>query len=448
MRHTTWVLGVAALLAASAPGVNAAEPATPTFTKDIAPIFQAKCENCHRPDSIGPMPLVTYEQARPYASAIRRQVSSRTMPPWHLDKTVGIQEYANDRSLTDAEIDTILRWANGGAPKGDPNDMPAPVQWPSDHGWQLGSMFGQTTPDLILTSTPYTQKAGSQDAWWNSAIPTGLTEARWVRAIEMRPSTVKGRKITHHVIANLIQDERLAAEAVRVVDDPDAVVDGVSEAGLFAEYAVGKQGELMRSGAGRLMLPGSQIRMNIHYSDGREDVTDSVEMGIYFYPKGQEPRHRQVLKSYGAGPIDIKPGEVKVISRVHILPSAARVETFQPHMHLRGKAMLMEAVYPDGRTQVLSYVNNFQFNWHTQYVYADDAAPLLPRGTVLRVTAWHDNSAANRANPDPLMWIGEGARTVDEMAHAWVNMTFMSDADFKVAVAERAARKGRSTQQQ
>jgi hypothetical protein len=117
-------------------------------------------------------------------------------------------------------------------------------------------------------------------------------------------------------------------------------------------------------------------------------------------------------------------------------------------MHLRGKAMLMEAVYPDGRTQVLSYVNNFQFNWHTQYVYADDAAPLLPRGTVLRVTAWHDNSAANRANPDPLMWIGEGARTVDEMAHAWVNMTFMSDLDFKAAVAERAARQGRSTQQQ
>src|SRR5262245_24119500 len=129
---TLGVLALGGLLAAPLSALAAEPTATPTFTKDIAPIFQAKCESCHRTDSIAPMSLVTYEESRPFASAIKAKVASRNMPPWHIDKTVGIQKFKNDRSLSDEQIDTIVRWVNAGAPKGDPKDMPAAIKWPSE----------------------------------------------------------------------------------------------------------------------------------------------------------------------------------------------------------------------------------------------------------------------------------------------------------------------------
>jgi len=280
----SWACGVTAVaVVLSASAASAAEPTTtPTFTKDIAPIFQAKCESCHRPDSIAPMSLVTWEQSRPYATAIKNRVETRQMPPWHLDKTVGIQKFKNDRSLSDKEIEVISRWVAAGSPKGDPKDMPAAVKWPDEQGWNFAALFGQTEPDLVVKSTPYLQKAGAQDAWWKPTVETGLTEARWVRAIELRPSTVKGRKITHHAIASLQQDERLAPAAVRVLDDsntgtdPATGADRSQNAGTFMEWAVGKQGELMRPNSGKLMLPGARIRWDVHYSNGGEDITDQV----------------------------------------------------------------------------------------------------------------------------------------------------------------------------
>ena len=185
---------------------NAAEETAPTFTKDIAPIFQAKCEACHRPDSIAPMSLVTYREARPWARSIKDRVATRQMPPWHIDRTVGIQAFKNDRSLTDAEIDTVVRWVDGGAPRGNPEDMPAAVDWPDESKWNFAEQF-DGPPDLIVESAPYTMPAEANDAWWKPRGPTGLTEDRWARAIEIRPGTVAGRKITHHAIARLVQEE-------------------------------------------------------------------------------------------------------------------------------------------------------------------------------------------------------------------------------------------------
>jgi len=242
--------GALVLIVAPLTAFSAETNATPTFTKDIAPIFQAKCESCHRPDSIAPMSLVTYEQSRPYARAIKDRVASRQMPPWHMDKTMGIQKYKNDRSLTDAEIDTVVRWVDGGAPKGDAKDMPQAIQWPAEQGWNYAEMFGQKEPDLIIRATPYTQKAGAQDAWWKPSVPTGLTEARWVRAIEIRPGSVKGRKITHHAIARLQQNEANAPPELR---DPDGAAAAAAGGGIFMEWAVGKQGEMMRPNSGKLM---------------------------------------------------------------------------------------------------------------------------------------------------------------------------------------------------
>jgi hypothetical protein len=438
-------LGIGALLATPL-AVLAAEPTvTPTFTKDIAPIFQAKCESCHRTDSIAPMSLVTFEETRPFASAIKSRVAARQMPPWHIDKTIGIQKFKNDRSLSDAEIDTIVRWVNAGSPKGDPKDMPAAVKWPTEQGWNFAAMFGQTEPDLIIKSTPYLQKAGAQDAWWKPVVPSGVTEPRWVRAIEIRPADVKGRKVVHHAIARLQQDESLAPDAVR---DPDAVGAAAAAAqggGTFMEWAVGKQGEVMRPNSGKLMKAGSKIRWDVHYSNGGEDITDDVQLGIYFYPKGQEPKYRQQLGLWGTGGIDIAPNEVKVTQGFHPMARAGRIESVQPHMHLRGKAMSIEAILPSGQKQMLSYINDFNFNWHNSYVYADDVAPLLPKGTIIVVTAWHDNTAAKKSNPDPTQWVGPGDRTVDEMAHAWINVTYMSDEDYQ---AEVDARKAATTTQQ
>ena len=447
----TGAIAGAVMLSASV--AVAAPPDTPapapTFTKDVAPIFQAKCEACHRPDSIAPMSLRTFEEVRPWARSIRSRVASRQMPPWHIDKTVGIQHFDNDRSLSDEQVDTIVRWVDGGAPKGDLKDMPAPVKWADDAGWNFKDKFGE--PDLFVKSPAYHMPAHAQDAWYKPVVPTGLTEARWVRAIEIRPSTIKGRRITHHALARLQQNDGTAGAAASTAaptgDDADV------GPGLFMEWAVGKQGEIMRPNSGKLMLPGSKIVWDIHYHAVGDDITDSVELAVYFYPKGQEPKYRQVLALFsgvteGNRNLDIPPNAVVVNQNFHVMKQAGRVENFQPHMHLRGKAMAMEAILPNGTTQMLSYVNDFQFNWHVNYVYAEDAAPLLPKGTILRITAWHDNTAANKSNPDPTQWVGWGDRTVDEMAHAWVNVTYMSDEDYQAELARRKQTTARATQSQ
>src|SRR5216117_584645 len=185
LRRGALLLGVALCVS----GTAAADQA-PTFTKDIAPIFQEKCEACHRVDSIAPMSLVTYEETRPWARSIRARVSTRQMPPWHIDKTVGIQQFKNDRSLSDQQIDTIVKWIDAGAPKGNPNDMPAPKKWENGQGWNFTALFEQKDPDLVITSQPWTQGAHAQDSWDKRQTETGITEARWVRAIEIRPKTV------------------------------------------------------------------------------------------------------------------------------------------------------------------------------------------------------------------------------------------------------------------
>jgi len=408
-----------------------------TFSKDVAPIFQEKCQSCHRPDSIAPMSLLTYEQTRPWAKAIRERVITRNMPPWHIDKTVGIQHFVNDRSLTDEQIQTIVKWVDGGALPGDPKDMPPAKVWPDDSKWNFAAQFGGP-PDLIIRSPLYTVPARAMDAWYKPSVDTGLTERRWVRAIEIRPATVKGRRVTHHALARLSQQE--PGVTANPLDDGSAAA-GVA-GGLFMEWAVGKQGEIMRPNSGKLMLPGSKIVFEVHYHSVGEAITDQVELGIYFYPKGQEPQYRQTLGLFNAiagssRNIDIPPNSTFTTQSVTSMRQAGRVENFQPHMHLRGKAMMLEAILPNGTTKLLSKVDRFDFSWMTNYIYADDTAPLLPRGTQLRVTAWYDNTKDNRNNPDADQWVGFGDRTVDEMGHAWINITYMSDQEYETELAKR-----------
>jgi len=407
-----------------------------TFSKDIAPILQQKCQACHQPNSIGPMPLLTYDDARRYARAIKTKVSERLMPPYHIDRTIGIHEFKNDPSLSDEEIDSIVRWVDGGTPEGDPKDLPPPATFADPNAWQLAKVFGE--PDLVVKSAPYTMAADTQDKWWRPVTETGVTEPRWVRAIEIKPSVPDGRRIVHHVLTFLVQDEE------HVTGLAESAEHAQMGAGLFMEWAVGKVGEVFATDAGKLMLPGSKIRWEVHmYAVGKEVKDNQVELGIYFYPRGEVPKHRTVLRMFNVAPgseLDIPPGEKATTQNFYVMPAPARLENFQPHMHMRGRAMSMEAVYPDGRREVLSVVNNFQWRWHVNYIYADHAAPLLPKGTVLVFTAWHDNTADNPNNPDPRQWVGWGDRTVDEMAHAWIDVTYLDQEEFDRLVAERKAR--------
>src|SRR5580704_15563315 len=409
-------------------GAGMAADTSVTFAKDIAPIFQEKCQDCHRAGSMAPMSLMTYEETRPWAKSIKQRVATKQMPPWHIDKTVGVTHFANDRSLNDQQIATIVKWVDSGAPMGNLKDMPPPKQWPAGNDWQASQVLGK--PDFVIKSEPYTMAAHHQDVWWRPVTNVPVTEPRWVRAVEMRPGTLAGRKITHHAVAYLAQD------------DPETFGPG-GDAGLrgramLMEWAVGKGYDLYRPDTGKLLLPGSQISWDIHIHAVGEQISDNVELGVWLYPKGQEPKYRTYLTPFQAikqRSVDIAPNTIVESQNFTVLKQAAVLENFQPHMHLRGKAMEVEAILPDGTTQVVSYVGKFNFNVMTNYIYADDAAPAFPKGTMIRVTAWYDNTTANPNNPDPDQWVGFGDRTVDEMGHAWMNVTYMTDEEYKTWAA-------------
>jgi hypothetical protein len=317
--------------------------------------------------------------------------------------------------------------------------MPAPKVWKDESGWSMANKYG--APDLVVKSPEYTMPPVAQDAWWRPTVPTGLTEPRWVRAIEIRPVGKNARKITHHALARLQQPEDM--DPALFTNDPN-----VSGDGLFMEWAVGKNGDEMRADSGRLMLPNSKIVWEMHYHAVGEEINAHTELAVWFYPKGQEPKHREVLALFntfsgnvpGSRGLDIQPNQVTTTESFVTLKQNARIENFQAHMHLRGKGMSMEAIYPDGRREMLSQVTDFNFNWHNMYIYEDAAAPLLPKGTILHLLAWYDNTKANKANPDPDQWVGWGDRTVDEMGHAWLNITYYNDDDFKTETAARAAK--------
>ena len=429
-------LGAAALAAQNPLAVS---PSAATYARDVAPIFQQKCQECHQPGSIAPMSLLTFDDAKKYSRRIRAKVSERLMPPWHIDRTIGIQQFKNDRSLSDAQVATIVNWVDAGTPLGDPKDMPPAITFPDPNRWQLAEKLG--APDLVIRSKPYTLAPRTQDKWYRPVVETGVTEPRWVRAIEVKPVRANDRKIVHHVLAYLLQPED------GVTGLASSAHDHQSNAGLFMEWAVGKTGQIFPEDAGKLMLPGSQIRWEVHMHAIGEEFKDSqVEMAVYFYPKGFVPEHRTVLRMFDlsrGSDLDIPPNEKTITQNFYVLPAPARLENFQPHMHMRGKAMSLEAVYPDGRKEVLSAVSNFQWNWHINYVYSTDVAPLLPKGTMLAFTAWHDNTAANVNNPDPSQWVGWGDRTVDEMAHNWIDVTYLEQNEFDKLVAERKAKTAR-----
>ncbi len=395
---------------------------TPTFSRDIAPILQKSCQTCHHQGTSAPLSLVTYDEVRPWARSIRQRVANREMPPWHLDKTVGIRRYKNDRSLSDDEISTLVRWVDAGAPQGNPADMPAPLTFRSEADWFIGE------PDLkVTTPNDFTMYANGPDWWIDQYADVELTEDRWIKAMEIKPSNPK---IVHHVVIYVIE--------------PDAP-EGTPEGGVqLHEYAVGKYGDIFGENTGRLLKKGTRLRYDMHYFAIGSEQHNKTTMAFKFYPKGVTPKYQvrsQAIRNIPNDELDVPPNSVVRTDGYFRLARNARIDAFQPHMHMRGRGLTVEAIDPTtNRTQILSSVDHFDFNWHINYVYADDAAPLLPAGTVLHLIGIHDNTSANRRNPDPAMWAGFGERSVDDMLQVWLNIVYLDDAEFQRLVEERKAR--------
>jgi hypothetical protein len=440
-----------AVLALAVPSMAADTPAKQvTFSKDVAPIFQAKCQECHQPNSIAPMSLITFQEARPWARSIKERVATRQMPPWHIDPSVGVQKFKNDMSLTDDQVDTIVRWVDGGSLQGDPKDLPAPKPLVTDNEWKaVRDGFG--TPDLVVKSSEYTMPAQHQDVWYRPMSDIPLTEARWVKLVEIRPTNLPSRKIIHHSIAYLVLNNDPEAVNTGTANGPGRFADDdlVNRRPQLMEWAIGKGYDLYRPGTGKLLVPGEKISWDQHIHAVGEEVTGGSEIGIWFYKKGEEPKKRSYLIGFTGidrtKMLDIPPNSMAMTEGFTVLKENALIQNFQPHFHLRGKSMQVEAILPDGAKQVISYVGNFNFNWMTNYIYDDDVAPLLPKGTVIHVTAWYDNTKANKNNPDPDQWVGYGDRTVDEMAHAWMNVVYFNDEEYKALQAERKAKMPKAT---
>ena len=435
---------IAATGTAAAEPTNVSSPQQVTFSRDIAPILQAKCQECHQPNSIAPMSLITYKEVRPWARSVRERVVTRQMPPWHIDRSVGVQKFKNDMSLTDEQVNTIARWVEEGAPEGDPKDLPPAKPLVTDNEWKA-VRDGYGPPDIVIRSPEYRMPAEHQDVWYRPMSDIPLNEPRWAKLVEIRPTNLKGRRILHHSIAYLV-----------LKDDPDAVSTGtangrpgrgdnpdnlVNRRPQLMEWAIGKGYDLFRPGTGKLILPGEKIAWDQHIHAVGEEITAGSEVGIWLYKKGEEPKKRSYLIGFtglrNGQSLDIPPNSLAQTEGFTVLKENTLIENFQPHFHLRGKSMQVEAILPDGSNQIVSYVGNFNFNWMTNYIYADDAAPVFPKGTVIHVSAWYDNTKNNKNNPDPDQWVGYGDRTVDEMAHAWMNVVYLTDDEYKTLLAQR-----------
>lgn len=395
----------------------------PTFSKDIAPLLQRACQDCHRPGNIGPMSLLTYADVRPWARSIRQQVVQRNMPPWYIDRTVGVRKFKNDPSLTDREIGLISKWVDAGAPQGDAASMPPPRQFDDSDRWHIGK------PDVVVTlKKEVIVKSKAPDYWADLEMEDlGLKTDRYIQAVEVKP--LKGAKVVHHAVAQTrLQDEQ-----------------GNDEQGLLEEYAVGKFGDIYPEGTGRLIKAGTRTIMNVHLHANGQDTPVNIAVGVKFYPEGYVPKHIETVAHVGDNEdFDIPPNTKDIrVDGYTVLLKPARLTAFQPHLHNRGQAQCLELIYPPsvsgGRApnETISCVDRYRFNWHIVYHYDEDAQPIVPAGTVLHVISWFDNTAGNKFNPDPTNPIAFGQRSVDDMSFAWLSWYYLTDTEYKQMLTDR-----------
>ena len=419
-----------------------------TFTKDIAPIFQRSCQKCHRAEGAAPMPLVSYDDARPWARSIKNRTMSREMPPWFIDKNIGIQHYKDDPSLSDEEILAIATWVDNGAPRGNPRDMPPPLEWPAD-GWTYG------TPDLVVQSPEGTVEAAAPD-WFGEwgETPTGLTTNRYIKAIEVKEVILfedtkpavnntgradLGLFVVHHAVLTAEQPE----DTIFPLDCGNESTCAHEDDEFWIVYELGQNATIFPDEVGVTLRAGSVVTFNsMHlHSIGRE-VRARIDVGFTLHPVGYKPKYPQGGFSMRRATMfdyefDIPSNDDNVMrDGFHRLEQPTKLLTFEPHLHSSGKRMCFEALYPNNRREMLSCAD-YDHNWVKVYVYDDDVAPLLPAGTVVHVMAWYNNSVTNKNVVDPRNWKGYGNRSIDDMFSGIARMAYLTEEQFEEEVAQR-----------
>jgi hypothetical protein len=419
-----------------------------TFTKDIAPILQRSCQNCHRPDGVAPMSLVTYEDVRPWSRAIKMKTGmgprAGVMPPWYVEKNIGIQQFQSDPSLSDDEIAKIARWADSGAPRGNPADMPPPRKWADASVWQIGA------PDLVVKTKEILVKGDAPD-WWGEIppIPTGLTDDRYVAALEIKEvndvdlqakggrATVGGRFVFHHMIwRTQVLDP---AKADQIPDSPSIFAD--EESVNWPVHEVGRNPDFFDPKSARLLKAGSYIVSDsIHLHSNGRDTRSHLEIGFKFQPKEYKPTYKRAVFGLGNGvDIDIKAMEAnQQLHAYTVLQQHTKIISFEPHLHAPGARMCFEAIW-GYNIQTLNCVG-YDHNWVRGYDYTDDSAPLLPKGTILHIIGYMDNSPSNKNVPDPRNWQGSGNRSVANMFIDLGMRVTLTDEQFQEEMAKRRER--------
>ena len=411
-----------ALLANAAP-----RPEPVTYHRHIAPILQARCQGCHRAGEIGPMALESYTQARPWAKAIKEAVTSRKMPPWFADPAVG--KFHNDPSLSIKEIAAIAQWADTGAPEGNPKDAPAAPQFTD--GWSIGQ------PDAVFEMpVAYDVPATGTIEYTDVIIPTGFTEDKWVEKIEIRPGN---RAVVHHISAyvrephvNWLRSYPLGVPFVQRGKGAEGREARPWETRLSG-YAPGSPPEFLGPDRGRLFKAGSDLILEIHYTANDKPAKDRSKIGLVFSKR--PPAKRVVTLSAKNLGLAIPPGDPAYsIDGSLTLFADCELSLVYPHMHVRGKAMEMRAVYPTGEREVLLRVPRYDFNWQLRYEPLERKA--LPRGTRIEATGVFDNSPNNRWNPDPKSLVRWGDQSWEEMMVGFVEVAFDAKLDIHSLVGE------------
>jgi hypothetical protein len=447
LRFAAGALTLTIAIVAATGTTKAADPA-PSFSKEVLPILQKNCQSCHRPGQIGPFSLLTYESSRPWARSIKAKVASRQMPPWFADPAHGT--FANDRSLSQAEIDTIVKWVDAGAPQGDAKDAPTPIEWATD-GWQ-------TKPDVIVRGPEFRVPARPDKnviEWTTVLIPSGFTKDTWITSVEIKPSELA---VTHHICISFVPHRPNAkyyvmnwSESPRDEDGvatdrspgqagqpppppPGATADVANQrnavSGGFWCYVPGVQADDYRPyRAGKLVPANSDISVQLHYTPTGREVVDRPLFG-FTVAEGAPEKQWLATQVSGAGPtFAIPPNDPNWSAppaQVEFLADAELVQ-MMPHMHLRGKDMTYHVIYPDGREEIVLSVPKYDFNWQITY---QPAKPIrIPKGSKLRVEAHYNNSSSNKFNPDPNRTVYPGRMTWEEMFNPFFGLLIDRDTN-------------------
>jgi len=422
------------LLAASCAAIAAAAGAneTATFNKDVLPVLQKNCQSCHRPGEVAPMSLLTYQEARPWAKAIKAAVLSKKMPPWFADSKYG--HFDNERRLTDAEVKTLTAWADNGAPEGNSKDKPAPIAW--TEGWNI-------KPDVVIEMpNAFEVPASGIIEYQYIVVPTHFDHDVWISAAEVRPGN---RAVMHHVIVYVrppgssylaeaqpgipyvpVKFERDAnGAAIRRIPQGDELKRAQSFASsqasveLLTAFAPGLQEQHFDSpiaDAAKFVPAGSDLVFQLHYTTNGKPASDKTRIGLAFAKT--TPKYRYLVSNAATQNFVIPPNDSNYETHSTVtFNSEAKLVWLMPHMHVRGKDFLYQAVYPTGETETLLNVPKYDFNW--QFGYEEEKPLVMPKGSRIDCTAHFDNSPNNPANPNPNVSVRWGDQTWEEMMIGW-----------------------------